>query len=86
MSMTHVLLVRRVIQPGLLRVSSSSEGKEGKQADQSSECCSSDDMHLPSQKGILFDTGVGNGHANVQMRWDGRKLCSFRAEKCDVFV
>jgi len=46
MSMTRALLVRRVVQPDLFRVSGNSEGK-GNDGDKSSECCLSDDMRLP---------------------------------------
>ena len=50
MSMTHVLLLRRVVQPGLFRISGNRESK-GKEADTSSECCLFDDMHLPLLEG-----------------------------------
>jgi hypothetical protein len=46
MSMTHVLLLRRVVQPGLFRISGNRESKRN-EADTSSKCCLFDDMHLP---------------------------------------
>ena len=50
MSMTHVLLLRRVVQPGLFCISGNRESN-GNEADTSSQCCLFDDMHLPLSEG-----------------------------------
>ena len=65
------MLVRRVVQPGLLRASVNSESK-GNETYQGSERCLFEDMHLASQKAEPFRYGVGNGHANRQMREGAR--------------
>jgi len=84
MSMMGVL-VRRVVQPGLHRVSGNSESKRD-ETDQSSERCLFDDMHLASQKAKLFRHQCSQ---RACQRSDARtceKTGSFSDEECDAFV
>jgi hypothetical protein len=77
MSMTHVLLLRRVVQPGLFCISGNRESN-GNEADTSSQYCLFDDMHLPSQKVNLLRDGFRNRHASIQRREGARKLINQR--------
>ena len=63
------VLVRCVVQPGLVRASGNSESK----GDQSSERCLFEDMHLASQKAELLGTVMATGMPTGRMHGGARK-------------
>ena len=69
MSMMGVVLVGRVVQPGLVRASGNSDSK----GDQSSERCLFEDMHLASQKAELLGMVTATGMPTVRMHGGARK-------------